>query len=151
MGTLTRLAVQRLLLGDKVAAAKFGTQIPIEDPVREAQLLDTVRRLSVSVGLDPEVAVRFFTDQIEANKLLQAKLYELWRSQPELRPRQRPDLSLEVRPRLDALTEEIVAELAREPVEDPDALDSVPPEYALDCLHVQALKVAMRSVSSAAS
>ena len=34
------LAAERILLVDKVAAAKFGTSTPIEDLVREQQVLD---------------------------------------------------------------------------------------------------------------
>lgn len=147
MGALVRLAAQRLLLADKVAAAKFGTDIPIEDPVREAQLLETVQRLSLKAGLDPEVCVRFFADQIEANKIVQCKLHELWRTRPELRPRRRPDLGREVRPRLDELTHEMVAELARAATAGPGSPDPHSLEQTLDSLHVEALKVAMRSVA----
>lgn len=39
---LVDLAAQRVLVGDKVAAAKFGTDQPIDDPAREQQILDSV-------------------------------------------------------------------------------------------------------------
>ncbi|MFE0028718.1 hypothetical protein ACFWX1_47535, partial [Amycolatopsis sp. NPDC059021] len=50
LGALTDLAVQRILLGDKVAAAKFGTDQPIDDPVREQKVLDSVRQLWGGAG-----------------------------------------------------------------------------------------------------
>ncbi|GAB2957628.1 hypothetical protein GCM10027097_02810 [Amycolatopsis acidiphila] len=136
------MAVQRLLLGDKVAAAKFGTAVPIEDPVHEGQLLAAVQRLSLAAGIDPVLGVRFFEDQIEANKYIQAGLHERWTANPALRPRQRPDLSIEVRPRLDELTGELFTQLAAGRCAKPDE----PPDCALDDLHREALQLAMRSV-----
>lgn len=59
-GPLTDLAIDRLLVGDQVAAAKFGTGRPIDDPVREQQLLSQVRQAAGALGIDQAVAVRFF-------------------------------------------------------------------------------------------
>lgn len=145
MGTLRGLTVERLLLADKVAAAKFGTAIPIEDRVRESQLLETVHRLSLAAGVDPAMSLRFFADQIEANKFVQAGLHRRWAAQPELRPRCRPDLSVEVRPRLDELTGELIVQLGGRKSGEPDTL----PEHELDPLHREALRLALRSVCTA--
>jgi hypothetical protein len=105
---LARLILERILLADKVAAAKFGTGRPIDDPVREHQELDRVAELSVDMGLDPRASTEFFRDQIEANKVVQRGLHALWTDHPELRPSARPDLTGEIRPRLDALTTQIL-------------------------------------------
>jgi chorismate mutase len=105
---LARLILERIMLADKVAAAKFGTGRPIDDPVREHQQLNRVAELSAGMGLDPRVSTEFFRDQIEANKVVQRGLHALWADHPELRPAARPDLAGEVRPRLDELTAQIL-------------------------------------------
>ncbi|MFE0130581.1 chorismate mutase, partial [Streptomyces sp. NPDC059037] len=66
---LAGLSAQRLATADLVAAAKYGTDSPIDDPAREKQVLDDVARQARDVGADPEVTVRIFRDQIEANKV----------------------------------------------------------------------------------
>jgi chorismate mutase len=111
LGSLADLAVQRILLADKVAAAKFGTTQPIDDPVREKQVLDQVAATSVSMGLPPDPSVRFFRAQIEANKLVQRGLFQRWTEHPAEQPAQRPDLAKEVRPQLDRITGRILEQL----------------------------------------
>jgi chorismate mutase len=49
------------LLGDLVAAAKFGTGEPIEDTIRQRQVLESVTRLSAAAGIDPVVSGRSST------------------------------------------------------------------------------------------
>lgn len=101
---LTDLFAHRLLLADEVAAAKYGTDKPIDDPVREQQILDDVAVRATALGLDPEEVKAVFRDQIEANKLVQRGLYARWDAHPEERPTERPDLVKEVRPQLDRIT-----------------------------------------------
>nr|SBO90677.1 Periplasmic chorismate mutase I precursor [Nonomuraea gerenzanensis] len=101
---LVDLTVQRLLLADEVAAAKFADGRPISDPARERQLLEAVAAQSARAGLAPEAGVRFFRAQIEAGKRVQRGLHARWRAHPELRPRHHPDLATDLRPRLDRLT-----------------------------------------------
>ncbi|MEU4680337.1 gamma subclass chorismate mutase AroQ [Micromonospora sp. NPDC023737] len=110
--SLVALATERILLADKVAAAKFGTSTPIEDPVREQQLLDQAAGLAVEAGVDPEDTVEFFRAQIEVSKLVQRGLYDLWTRHPELAPAERPDLATEVRPQLDRITAAFIEQLA---------------------------------------
>lgn len=112
---LTDLSAERVQVADKVAAAKFGTPAPIDDPAREAVVLNTVRTLSVEMGIDPDVAVALFTDQIEANKQVQRGLYALWTAHPELAPTERPDLVKEVRPILDRITVGLLDQLKATP------------------------------------
>ncbi|MBA3488715.1 MAG: gamma subclass chorismate mutase AroQ [Longispora sp.] len=159
LGPLTDLAVERLLLADKVAAAKFGTDKPIDDPAREQQVLDKVAELSISVGVDAEVSKRFFRDQMEANKLVQRSLYELWTTHPELRPTDRPDLALEIRPQLDTITTgmleqlKITSDVRRPGVECEvglfSTIFSAAVDKQLDELHISALGAALGSVCTA--
>lgn len=108
---LTALAAARLALGDKVAAAKYGSTTPIDDEAREERLLADVVARSREIGLDPLLSCRFFRAQIEANKVLQRRLHALWSDHPELRPRRRPHLDSEVRPQLDMITQQMLLRL----------------------------------------
>ncbi|ONI88858.1 hypothetical protein ALI22I_18010 [Saccharothrix sp. ALI-22-I] len=108
---LTELSAERVLLADKVAAAKYGTPAPIDDPAREQVVLDTVLTLSIEMGIDPSESVAVFRDQIEANKQVQRHLYALWTAHPELAPTERPDLATEVRPQLDRITRQLLEQL----------------------------------------
>jgi chorismate mutase len=108
---LTDISAQRVLVADKVAAAKFGTPAPIDDPAREQVVLDNVRTLSVQLGIDPAVSVPIFADQIEANKVVQRGLYALWTAHPELIPTEKPDLVKEVRPILDRITADLLDQI----------------------------------------
>ncbi|GAB2848100.1 chorismate mutase [Lentzea nigeriaca] len=158
LGDLTDLAVKRVQVADLVAAAKFGTTQPIDDPAREQQVLDTVRTKAVQLNLDPENAARFFRAQIEANKLVQRGLYARWTEHPEEVPSRRPDLGTEVRPVLDRLTTDILAELKdteqlRKPtlrceIHATIAERSAVVLHHLDRLHEDALAEAMSTVCS---
>jgi chorismate mutase len=108
--TLTDVAAQRLQLADTVAAAKWGTDAAINDPVREKAVLDAVAAKSAQLGIDPKAAQVVFTDQIEANKAVQYGLYSRWRAHPDQAPTTRPDLG-QVRPVLDRITDQLLAEL----------------------------------------
>ncbi|GAA0940846.1 chorismate mutase [Nonomuraea longicatena] len=105
---LVELSLERVRLADKVAAAKWGTTLPIDDPAREKQVLDAVATQSETLGLNPAVATRIFRDQIEANKLVQRALHARWRAHPGGQPAERPDLATQVRPHLDRITGELL-------------------------------------------
>ncbi|KUO20243.1 gamma subclass chorismate mutase AroQ [Streptomyces dysideae] len=111
LAPLTELFAERLLIADKVAAAKYGTDRPIDDPAREQKILDDVAARAVGLGLDPEAVMAVFRDQIEANKLVQRGLYAWWDAHPEERPAERPDLDTEVRPALDLITTRLLEAL----------------------------------------
>lgn len=142
-----------------MAAAKFGTDRPIDDPVREQQVLDQVTTLSTGMGIDPAAGTRFFRDQIDAGKVVQHGLYALWGTRPKLRPADRPDLTTEVRPQLDKITKEILEQLKATAdirganhacdVQLSGAAVSAAQHRHLDRLHRDALNVALRSVCTA--
>lgn len=105
-----RAAADRVLLADKVAAAKYGTPAPIDDPVREKAILDAVAAKSREWGIDPEASVRIFRDQIEANKLVQREWYRRWDSGQAEPPAERPDLA-QIRPLIDKLNAVLLDEI----------------------------------------
>jgi chorismate mutase len=156
LGPLADLSVRRALLGDKVAAAKFGTTQPIDDPVREKQVLDQVAAESVRLGLPPETSVRFFRAQIEANKTVQRGLFKRWQEHPSEAPTERPDLATEVRPLLNQITGQILEQLlATRDIRDGSQTCLVWHKLAevsgvvinrLDRLHRDAVAMAMRPV-----
>ncbi|MET9494498.1 chorismate mutase [Streptomyces sp. NPDC006552] len=110
LGPLTELVIERIRFGDDVAAAKYGTDSPIEDPAREAQVLEQVRQQAGRAGVDPEVAVAFFRDQITASKIVQRGLFARWAAHPDEAPTTRPDLG-RIREQLDRLTTALLDEL----------------------------------------
>ncbi|MDW4909855.1 gamma subclass chorismate mutase AroQ [Streptomyces sp. ADMS] len=155
LAPLTDLFAERLLVADKVAAAKYGTDRPIDDPVREQQILDDVLARAVGLGLDPAAVAAVFRDQIEANKVVQRGLYARWDAHPGLRPTERPDLVKEVRPILDRITTELLDALQE--TEGVRAGEACEPRlvlaaahsaygYRLDGLHVAGLGRAVPSV-----
>lgn len=108
---LVDLVAQRLATADTVAAAKFGTPSPIDDPAREKVVLDTAASKATAQGLDTNAVRAVFTDQIQANKVVQYGLYAQWTAHPAQAPTAHPDLA-QVRPVLDSITDGLVRELA---------------------------------------
>ncbi|SFW92467.1 chorismate mutase [Amycolatopsis australiensis] len=150
---LTDLAAQRVRIADKVAAAKYGTPSPIDDPAREQQIYDSVAARAPGLGLDPADAVRFFRAQIEANKLVQRGLYARWDAHPSSAPRTRPDLG-EIRPVIDRLNTDLLTELAATrpartarscPAHELVAAGVADVVHHFDALHARALTGAARA------
>ncbi|MFF4532339.1 gamma subclass chorismate mutase AroQ [Streptomyces sp. NPDC001407] len=100
---LVRLAAERIATADSVAAAKWGTEQPVDDPVAEKAVLDAMDTRAARLGVDREVVRRVFEDQIEAGKAVQRALHERWEEDSELLPALRPDLAKQVDPVLDRL------------------------------------------------
>ncbi len=92
MGRLAKLAAERALTADQVAASKWLSGRSIEDPVRERQVLEGMDAQARELGVDRALVQEFFKDQIEANKLIQYGLHEYWRNNPAAAPMQGPDL-----------------------------------------------------------
>ncbi|MCX4552744.1 MULTISPECIES: gamma subclass chorismate mutase AroQ [unclassified Streptomyces] len=99
-GTVARLdpvaalSAQRLRTADLVAAAKYGTGSPVDDPARERSVLDAAARQARGLGVDPGATRRIFRDQIEANKDVQRALIRAWDAEPSKAPARRPDLAV---------------------------------------------------------
>ncbi|HEY3561753.1 MAG TPA: gamma subclass chorismate mutase AroQ [Kribbella sp.] len=109
---LTELVIQRILVGDDVAASKYFSGKPVEDPVREQQIIDSVRASAVQLGIDPDSTAAFFRAQIEASKVVQRGLLSYWAAHPDKAPASGPDLNV-IRQKLDSLTTQLLAELVR--------------------------------------
>jgi chorismate mutase len=108
---LAGLAVQRLTLAEDIAAAKFASGQPIEDPVRERRILDSVFCALNGTGRHQETGVRFFRDQIEASKIVQRGLHQHWHAHPEGLPAIHRSLAAELRPKLDSITAQMIQHL----------------------------------------
>ncbi|WP_327321575.1 chorismate mutase [Streptomyces sp. NBC_01210] len=152
--TIADLSAQRLTTADLVAAAKYGTGSPIDDPAREKQVLDSVAQQARDLGADPEATVRIFRDQIEANKLVQRALFHRWDADSSQAPTERPDLE-EVRKEINrvnaALVRSIADSASARPAPYCDGLliasaAHVRHERQLDALHSIALARSLRSV-----
>jgi chorismate mutase len=151
---LAVLSAQRLATGDLVAAAKWGTGSPVDDPAREQQVLDAVARQAAELGTDPRRVARIFRDQIEASKTVQRGLHRRWHADPAQAPAERPDLG-EVRKEINRINDALVravagSEEARSaPLCGPrlaGAAVRVRHERHLDALHTVALARSVRSV-----
>ncbi|MGJ5752993.1 chorismate mutase [Streptomyces puniciscabiei] len=151
---VVELSAERLATADLVAAAKWGTDSPIDDPAREQQVLDSVAAQAVQLGADPDEVRAIFRDQIEANKLVQRALFQRWTDHPEQAPTTRPDLSV-IRKEINRINTALVQAIAgtaaeREaPVCLPELVLSavqVHRDKGLDHLHTKALARSLRSV-----
>ncbi|MEN9704667.1 MAG: hypothetical protein RLZZ393_546 [Pseudomonadota bacterium] len=109
---LAALVDERLSLMPDVARYKWNRNQAIDDPPREQAVLDAVRAQAPQYGLDPARAVAFFAAQIEAAKVLERELFVGWQANRQENFAEVKDLSAEIRPRLDALSPQLLAALA---------------------------------------
>jgi chorismate mutase len=159
LGPLTDLVIRRLLVSDEVAASKFGTRTPIDDPVREQQELSTVKQAALAMGLEPAATVLFFQDQITASKIVQRGLLRRWTAHPELAPTSRPNLNA-IRTQLDQITTGVLQQLKATQVFREKARpctvaltlahQSGEERNHLDTVHRRALSAALQSTCSLA-
>lgn len=157
LGQLTELVAQRIEVGDLVAASKFGTDKPIDDPAREKVVLDQARASAIQLGIDPDETVIFFRDQIEASKVVQRGLFARWTAHPDQAPTTRPDLN-EMRLKFDQLTTELLHQLRsttyvrhtpiRCAVDLTTSSIVTGVQHQLDHLHTQALTEAVADICS---
>lgn len=106
---LVRLATERVAAADAVAAAEWGTDRPVDDPVREKALLDAVDAQAAREGVDQDVVRRVFEDRIEADKEVRRALRERWEEDPELLPARRPAPADRTRPVPDPSDQRLLA------------------------------------------
>jgi chorismate mutase-like protein len=109
---LRRAVDQRLALASQVAMAKWNSRAPIEDLARERQVLQGLGREAAALGLPAGWAEEVFRAQIEASKTVQRERFERWQEAKAGPFEKPPDLARELRPRLDALTHELMGALA---------------------------------------
>ncbi|MFB4426804.1 chorismate mutase [Streptomyces sp. QL37] len=156
--SLADLSARRLGTAVAVAAAKWGTGGPVDDPAREQQVLDAAARRARAAGADPVTTVKIFRDQIEANKQVQRALHSRWQANPEEVPGETPDLSV-VREKINRLNLALVRVIAvsAAPREASScraglavAAVRVRHDRRLDRVHAAALARALRSVCAGA-
>lgn len=109
---IVALAAERVVVSDRVAAAKEGTGQPVTDPQREAAVVAAARTEADRDRVDPEWVARVVTDQIAASTQVQTDLMRQWADRPDTRPAQRPSLAT-VRPELDRIDDDLVAAMAQ--------------------------------------
>ena len=108
---LVNLLAQRLKTADSVSTAKYGTPSPVDDPAREKTELDSAAAMATKNGLDPDATRKIFSDQIQANKVVQYGLYSRWTALPNEIPKTKADLT-KLRTQLDTITNDLIRDLA---------------------------------------
>ncbi|TDF85013.1 chorismate mutase [Pseudomonas sp. H9] len=103
---------QRLDIAQAVALNKWDSGQPVQDAGREIQVITNVQAQATRFGVDAERAATFFTDQIEANKLLQYSALSKWHAVGSAPQTHRVDLAKHLRPQLDRLQRNLLSELA---------------------------------------
>lgn len=110
---LLKLIDTRLKVAPLVAKSKWNTKAPIDDPVREKVILDSVKSKAQKMGVDENLAIHFFQAQFEAGKMVQRQLHSQWKAQNQVPFNPAPNLATEVRPVLDSLTPLLLLELKK--------------------------------------
>jgi chorismate mutase len=110
--TLVGLMRQRLDLMVEVARSKWNTGTSVEDLAREKSLADDVAVLAPRYGLNPLLAATFFRAQIEAAKLVESAFIARWTLAHAKTFADAADQRAVIRPKIDRLTEELLAALA---------------------------------------
>ncbi|OLL31755.1 hypothetical protein BTH42_10635 [Burkholderia sp. SRS-W-2-2016] len=108
---LLDMTVARLHIARQVALSKWDSHKPVEDLPREADVIRAASEEARALGLPAELAMRFFADQIEANKLVQYGLIAQWHRAGRAPDDKRVDLTTDVRPKLDRLQQGIIQAL----------------------------------------
>jgi chorismate mutase len=151
---LVSLLAQRLKTADSVSTAKYGTPSPVDDPAREKTELDSAAAMASEQGLDPNATRKIFSDQIQANKVVQYGLYSRWTALPNEIPKTKADLT-ELRTQLDTITNDLIRDLAATKAARSSSgckahlqstERSVSRANHFDALHVQAFNRALVSV-----
>lgn len=147
---LVDAAAQRLQTADQVAAYKFRTGGPIDDPAREQQVIDSVTAMAQSDHIDPAYVGAVFRNQIDATASVEHTRFAQWKLDPGAAPTTAPELA-DTRITIDRLNQVMVHEMAAQwnvlhsPACDADlgeAMRSVATSRALDPVYQQALRYA---------
>lgn len=99
---------RRLQVAGDVAWAKQASDISVRDAAREAAVLEPVAALAEKRGVDSAVARQFIEAQMAAFHQWQEDCLTRWRAGEPLPPGTAPDLTAELRPRMDLATRELI-------------------------------------------
>ncbi|MHC2146108.1 chorismate mutase [Pseudomonas sp. 210_17 TE3656] len=103
---------QRLDIAEAVALNKWDSGQPVQASERELQVIADAQTQAARLGVDSQRAAVFFTDQIEANKLLQYSALSRWHAAGSAPQTPRIDLAKQLRPQLDRLQRTLLSQLA---------------------------------------
>lgn len=95
-----------------VARWKWNAGKPIIDERREHEMLTDLEQRGRKLGLDRSRTRAFFSAQIDAGKRIQEADFTHWREQDHGQFAEARDLTTDLRPALDALNSELLAQLA---------------------------------------
>jgi chorismate mutase len=109
---LVKTSARRIAIAEQVALSKWDSGTAVEDASREAQVIVRAVKAGDEKGIDSTSITRFFKAQIEANKVVQYSLLANWRRDGGAPTHTPIDLAGTIRPELDQLQEELIAELA---------------------------------------
>jgi chorismate mutase len=109
---LVRTSARRLAIAEQVALSKWDSGAAVEDATREAQVIQGAVTAGEARGIDAASVTKVFRAQIEANKVVQYSLLAGWRREGRAPAHASINLVDVVRPELDRLQVELIAELA---------------------------------------
>jgi chorismate mutase len=109
---LRRLIDERMALMPDVARHKWNTHGAIDDLPREQKIIEALGAQAQLLGIPASWAERFFRAQIEGAKQIQRSHFVRWQQSGAGTFADVPDLVTVIRPRLDALTPQLLRELA---------------------------------------
>lgn len=111
---LAWLMCERLALMPDVARYKWNHRLPINDPQREAELLERLVEQAKSLEVPVEAARRFLQAQMDAAKIVQQAYFERWERENAPMFEDVPDLQTDLRPRIGRMTDALLHALAQE-------------------------------------
>ena len=103
---------ERLNIADLVALTKWDSGKPVQDSPREAQVIANAKKMAIARKLNPDEVAELVAAQIEANKLVQYGLLAQWHAAGKAPDTQRPNLTKQIRPRLDELQKRLLQHYA---------------------------------------
>lgn len=109
---LVVLIEKRLTYAYDVAWFKYQRNLAIQDPQREAALLQKVTAQGQALGLASSTVAAFFNSQMTASREFQEEAIAGWRGGTALPRDSQVDLAKDIRPRVDAINQEMLVLLA---------------------------------------
>ncbi|OBG67571.1 chorismate mutase [Mycobacterium sp. E3298] len=150
---LVDAAAQRLQIAEPVAAVKWQTHGPIEDPDRIQQELAKLATQASARQVDPDYVTKVFGDQINATEGIEYRRFADWKLDPAGAPTQSADLAAS-RSAIDDLNQTMLNQIVADwdllhsaacPAQLDLARDGVVRTRRLDAIYQRALALATRS------
>lgn len=110
---LLLLMQKRLIIMHEVARTKWNQALPIEDKVREQQIIDALVEKAHPLGVDKKWVSEFFNAQIEAAKEVQYNDFAFWKQEKVLRFEKVLSLKDELRAYIDQINQEMIELLSK--------------------------------------